>query len=243
MLAIIGGTGLGQLSNLHNSERETIETRYGPVYLEKGWVKETPVIFLPRHGNPSRVPPHKVNYRANIQALCDVGVDKVISVTAVGSVDPALKVCDLVFPDQIIDYTFGRQHTFFEDEIRHIDFTYPYDRSLRQSLLASAERLAGCVIHAKGVYGCTQGPRLETAAEIKRMFRDGCTVVGMTAMPEAALAREKGLCYAGVSFVVNAGAGINDHAIDVGGISESLVEGTARVVSVINAFITDAGLN
>jgi 5'-methylthioinosine phosphorylase len=180
-----------------------------------------------------------VNYRANIQALCDVGVDRVVSVTAVGSVDPGLDVCDLVVPDQILDYTFGRQHTFFEDEIRHIDFTYPYDHRLRQSLLTAAEHVPGCVIHTTGVYGCTQGPRLETAAEIKRMFRDGCTIVGMTAMPEAALARERGLSYAGISFVVNDGAGINDQAIDVGGISGSLTGGVARVVSVLNHFITD----
>jgi 5'-methylthioinosine phosphorylase len=238
VLAIIGGTGLGQLSNLQNSVPEIVETRFGSAYLEMGSVEDIPVVFLPRHGNPSRVPPHKVNYRANIQALCDVGAGKVVSVTAVGSVDPCLEVCDLVVPDQILDYTFGREHTFFEDEIRHIDFTYPYDHSLRQALLAAAdESIPDCVVHETGVYGCTQGPRLETAAEIKRMFKDGCTVVGMTAMPEAALARERGLCYAGISFVVNAGAGINDHAIDVGAISESLVEGTARVAAVINAFI------
>ncbi len=237
MLAIIGGTGFAQFVNLQDIEAETLQTSFGSTYIERGLLGKESVIFLPRHGNPPEFPPHKINYRANIQSLSDLGVERIISTTAVGSVDPELEVCDLVVPDQIIDYTFGREHTFHEDEIQHIDFTYPYDDPLRRSLLAAAEAIPQCTIHSRGVYGCTQGPRLETAAEVNRMQRDGCTIVGMTAMPEAALAREKGIAYAGISFVVNAGAGINDQVIDMDALTTAIANGTSMIAAVINAYV------
>ena len=226
--------------NLQDVEAETLHTSFGSTYIERGSLGKESVIFLPRHGNPPQFPPHKINYRANIQSLSDLGVERIISTTAVGSVDPELEVCDLVVPDQIIDYTFGREHTFYENEIQHIDFSYPYDDPLRQSLLAAAEATPQCTVLSSGVYGCTQGPRLETAAEIKRMQRDGCTIVGMTAMPEAALAREKGIAYAGISFVVNAGAGINDQAIDMDALTTAIAKGTTMIAAVINAYVNSA---
>jgi purine nucleoside phosphorylase len=166
-----------------------------------------------------------------------LNVQRVLAVTAVGSVDPSLQVADLVIPDQIIDYTYGREHTFYEDELTHIDLTYPYDSEFRAELIHCAEQLQNVSGVWNGVYGCTQGPRLETAAEIKRLYNDGCTIVGMTAMPEAALARERDLPYAGISFIVNAGAGIEDEPIEMDVIKENLDVGLGRVVQVIGAYL------
>ena len=236
-LAVIGGTGFGQLANLQDRQVQSADSVFGAVYLEKGELCGTSIFFQPRHGNPAASPPHKVNYRANIDALYQLGVDEIIAVTAVGSVDPALAVGDLVIPDQIIDYTYHRQMTFFDEEIHHIDFTYPYDESLRQELIAAAGKMPAYHCHTNGVYGCTQGPRLETAAEIRRLGNDGCTIVGMTAMPEAYLARERQIAYAGISVIINNGAGINDEVVDVQGIAEVLTKGMSQVASIISAFI------
>jgi 5'-methylthioinosine phosphorylase len=205
-------------------------------------------VFLPRHGHPPRFPPHKINYRANIAALAQLGVERVLAITAVGSVDPRLAPGALVMPDQLIDYTWGREHTFFDAELEHIEFSYPYTEALRQHVIEATRRLmvqgqpavVGIDFHPRGVYGCTQGPRLETAAEIERLARDGCTIVGMTAMPEAALAREKGLEYAGLSLVVNAGAGINDQLIDLGGIDAVMNVGMSQVRQILHETIRPA---
>ncbi|MBD3648047.1 MAG: S-methyl-5'-thioinosine phosphorylase, partial [Pseudomonadales bacterium] len=208
MLAVIGGTGFGEFAGLEATEEVETDTPYGPARLEKGLLDGKAVIFLPRHGKPPVHPPHKINYRANIAALAQAGTDGIVSVNAVGGIDGSLALPELVFTDQIVDYTWGRAHTFFDDEIHHVDFTYPYDADLRAALMDSVRNLnreqgANIVFRETGVYGCVQGPRLETAAEIRRMAGDGCDVVGMTAMPEAALAREKGIPYAGISVVVN----------------------------------------
>lgn len=233
MLAIIGGTGFGEYAGLVEIKPALIGTPFGDVYLETGSLNKVPVVFLPRHGQPARFPPHRVNYRANITALAQLGVRQIIAVTAVGSVVSALQTGAIVMPDQIIDYTHSRAQSFHDDEIHHIDFTYPYDEGLRREISLAAALLKdqdeSLVFVPQGVYGCTQGPRLETAAEISRMAQDGCTIVGMTAMPEAALAREKNLAYAGVSVVVNAGAGINDQAVDLAAITSVLEQGMAQV--------------
>lgn len=236
MLAIIGGTGFGSLAGLEGSRIEVVNTRFGEAELETGELAGRPVIFLPRHGHPPRNPPHRINYRANITALIEAGVTAVIAVTAVGTVDELLTVPTLVIPDQIIDYTWGREHSLFED-IEHIDFTFPYDTSLRSTLIAAARAADrdGIELVEQGVYGCTQGPRLETAAEIRRMRRDGCSIVGMTAMPEASLAREAGLPYAGISVTVNAGAGINDQAIALEEIEAVMTQGMDVVAAIVNA--------
>jgi 5'-deoxy-5'-methylthioadenosine phosphorylase len=239
MLGIIGGTGLGSLSNLQDVTAEQVASEFGSAYVERGNIESTPVVFLPRHGNPAKNLPHLVNYRANIRALQQLGVTEVIAVTAVGSVDPQLEVADLVVPDQIIDYTSGREHTFFAADIHHVDFTYPYTPELRTRLLdVIRQELTEHYVDG-GVYGCTNGPRLETAAEIQRMFRDGCTIVGMTAMPEAVLAREAELAYAGMSVVVNKGAGLAG-ALDLDEIDASLHQSMAKVAGVLRRFAQES---
>lgn len=241
MLAIIGGTGFGQFAALSNLEPVEIDTKYGQVYMERGLLDGKPLLFLPRHGNPPRFPPHKINYRANIDGLISAGATKLIAVTAVGSVDEDLRVPALIIPDQLIDYTYGRAHTFFDDEIHHIDLTYPYDPALRSQLIAAAveyQNASGDVhLTDKGVYGCLQGPRLETAAEIRRLRIDGCTIVGMTAMPELALAREREIPYAGISVNVNAGAGINPEPIEMSDIGAAMNTGLDWIQEILHIFM------
>ena len=219
VLAIIGGTGFGEFAGMQDMEPEQVETEFGSVYLESGALNGTPLLFLPRHGNPPRFPPHIINYRANIDALIATGADKIIAVTAVGTVDESLGVPELVIPDQLIDYTYGRVQTYYDDELHHIDLTFPYDETLRKQLVESAKKCQNSnpklLFRDTGVYGCLQGPRLETAAEIRRLRIDGCDIVGMTAMPECALARERSLPYAGISVTINAGAGINHMVVDI----------------------------
>ena len=240
LLAIIGGTGFGEFAGLQNIKPEQVETEFGSVYLESGVLNGTPLLFLPRHGNPPRFPPHKINYRANIDALISAGADKIIAVTAVGTVDESLGVPELVIPDQLIDYTFGRVQTYYEDELHHIDLTFPYDETLRQQLIESAGTCRNSspklVFRDKGVYACLQGPRLETAAEIRRLRIDGCDIVGMTAMPECALARERNLPYAGISVTVNAGAGINDEVVEIDEIHAAMNEGMTWVRDILCIF-------
>ena len=240
MLAIIGGTGFGKFAGLTKLEPLEIETEFGTTYLESGLLNGKPLLFLPRHGNPPRFPPHKINYRANIDGLIEAGATKIVAVTAVGGVDETLRVPELIIPDQLIDYTYGRAHTFFEDEIHHIDLTYPYDPKLRSQLIESAveyQNVASNVCLTKGgVYGCLQGPRLETAAEIRRLRIDGCTIVGMTAMPELALAREREIPYAGISVNVNAGAGINPEPIEMSDIEAAMNTGLGWIREILHTF-------
>lgn len=235
MLAIIGGTGFGELAGLEDAESVAAATLYGASNFQKGLLAGVPVLFLPRHGAPPSTPPHAINYRANIIGLKDAGATRIISVNTVGSVDPALPVPALVIPDQIIDYTWGREHTFFNHEIHHIDFTYPFSAGLRQELIALARTIDGVKLVEEGTYGCTQGPRLETAAEVRRLAADGCHIVGMTAMPEAALAAEAGLDYASLSVVVNAGAGLEGE-VDLDGIQAAMSEGMSWVAGVVRQF-------
>jgi 5'-deoxy-5'-methylthioadenosine phosphorylase len=214
MLAIIGGSGLTQLANLDVSNREVMRTPYGAPSgaLTLGEIGQQPVIFLARHGYGHTIPPHEVNYRANIWALWKRGATGIISVASVGSIRPDLKPGDLVIPHQIIDYTWGRKSTYHEGpdcKVTHIDFTEPYDRNLRQRLIDAADVL-GVPCSASAVYAATQGPRLETAAEIDRLERDGADLVGMTGMPEAVLARELAIPYAAINVVANYGAGRAD---------------------------------
>jgi len=211
MLAIIGGSGLTHLANLEVTRRQAVRTPWGKPSgaLTFGRIGGQAVVFLARHGDGHTIPPHRVNYRANIWALREQGVTYVLSVAAVGGIRQDLAPGVLALPHQIIDYTWGRKSTFFEGDERgvvHADFTHPYCQSLRQRCLEAAQRAAEPLVDG-GVYACTQGPRLETAAEIDRMERDGADMVGMTGMPEAALAREIDLCYAAVAVVANYAAG------------------------------------
>ncbi len=210
MLAIIGGTGLNQLANLKITHRQVLRTPYGEPSgpMTFGTINDQEVMFLARHGYGHTIPPHQVNYRANLWALRDQGAQRVIPVSSVGGIRADLTPGTRVVPDQIIDYTYGRAFTFFDgrEQVTHIDFTWPYSASLRSSLLEAAQRAGETCVNG-GVYAAIQGPRLETAAEINRYERDGADMVGMTGMPEAALARELGLDYAALSVVVNHAAG------------------------------------
>lgn len=244
MLAIIGGTGFGEFAGLTEIRPSHVETDYGIAYIEHGVLNGAPLLFLPRHGNPARVPPHMINYRANIDALVCSGATRIIAVTAVGGVDESLRVPELIIPDQLIDYTYGRAQTFYDDEIHHIDLTYPYDQDLRNDLVTATSRAktmgSDLLLRDGGVYGCLQGPRLETAAEIRRLRIDGCDIVGMTAMPELALARERGISYAGISVNVNAGAGINKEPIEMADIHAAMAIGISWVRDVLLRFVEDS---
>ena len=232
-LAIIGGTGLTSLKGLEITRREVVNTPYGEPSgpLTHGKLCGTDVTFLARHGYGHNIPPHKVNYRANIWALHSIGVRRLIAVAAVGGIHPDFAPGRLAIPDQIVDYTWGRGHTFFEDELTrvvHVDFTRPYCETLREALLAGA-KAGGIDVQAGGTYAATQGPRLETAAEIDRLEQDGCHMVGMTGMPEAALARELELSYAACAVVANAAAGRGEGTITMSEIEASLESGMEKV--------------
>lgn len=232
-LAIIGGSGLTHLRNLTLRERRVMRTPYGEpsAPLVYGTVNRQDVIFLPRHGHGHTIPPHRVNYQANLWALKDCGVTHIVAVNAVGAINPALTPGALVLPDQIIDYTYGRAHTFFgnsPEPVTHVDFTYPYCEALRQVLYDSAV-CAGISLVRQGTYAATQGPRFETIAEIKKYEREGADIVGMTGMPEAGLARELGLCYASLSVVANPAAGKGQGEISLRSIEHYLEEGMAQV--------------
>ncbi|NJN46595.1 MAG: S-methyl-5'-thioinosine phosphorylase [Candidatus Competibacteraceae bacterium] len=232
-LAIIGGTGLTSLETLNINHRELVSTPYGEPSgpLVYGQLSDKPVVFLARHGQGHTIPPHKINYRANVWALKHIGVDRVIAIAAVGGIGREMAPGCLAFPEQIIDYTWSRRHTFFEDDlshVTHIDFTHPYCETLRADLIAAARR-AGLEAREYGTYGATQGPRLETAAEIRRLERDGCDLVGMTGMPEAALAREIGLNYAACAVIANWAAGKSEDEITMEAIQRQLVNGMDKV--------------
>ncbi len=240
--AIIGGTGLTRLDGLVIRNAELVETPYGPTSsaLLYGKYAGRDVMFLARHGHPHRIPPHEVNYRANIWALRQAGADRVVAVNAVGAINDSLVTGQFCVPDQIIDYTWGRNHTFFEgdlEQVTHVDFSQPYDADLRRRLIAAAAA-HGFTCQSHGVYGCTQGPRLETVAEIRRMARDGCDLVGMTGMPEAALAREIGLDYACLALVVNPAAGRSSGIITMRQIEQALADGMERTRKVLARVLT-----
>ena len=241
-LAIIGGTGLTSLEGLEITRREVVNTPFGEPSgpLIHGRLHGAEVTFLPRHGAGHTIPPHKVNYRANIWALKQSGLRQVLAVAAVGGIDAALAPGQLVVPEQIIDYTWGRSHTFFEDGLKHvvhIDFSHPYCQRMR-ALLLEAGRRAALNIHDGGIYGATQGPRLESVAEIDRMQRDGCTLVGMTGMPEAALAREAELDYAACAVVANPAAGrAGGKLISLQDIATTLIGGMRDVRALLGELI------
>jgi 5'-methylthioadenosine phosphorylase len=243
MLAIIGGSGLTQLANLEVVRREVMRTPYGDPSgaITLGTMRGEPVAFLARHGYGHTIPPHKVNYRANMWALAQHEVKYVVSVASVGGIHPDFKPGTLAVPDQIIDYTHGREFTYFDGGDRrvvHVDFTLPYCEALRQRLLQAAST-AGEAIHEGGTYAATQGPRLESAAEIDRLERDGAAMVGMTGMPEAALARELGLCYAAIAVVVNYAAGRAESAtgIKLSDINAVSREALARVHKIFDYLV------
>tara|TARA_R110002049_G_scaffold124112_1_gene279439 strand:- start:421 stop:1152 length:732 start_codon:yes stop_codon:yes gene_type:complete len=239
MIGVIGGTGLSEPKFLSDVQKQQVSTPYDQqkVQILTGSLQGKTVAFLPRHGRGHKVPPHRVNYRANLWALHSIGVRAVIGVNAVGGIHPETGPGKLAVPDQIIDYSWGREHTYFADgldAVTHIDFTHPYDAQLRQLLIDAAQ---GRALWPQGVYGCTQGPRLESGAEVQRLLRDGCDMVGMTGMPEAALARELGLAYACLALSVNWAAGLSDELITMDAIGQVLNTGMTDVLDVLQKAI------
>ena len=240
-LGIIGGTGLTSLANLQIVHREVVHTPFGEPSspLVFGLLAGKEVVFLARHGSGHTIPPHRINYRANVWALKNTGAAKIVGVAAVGGITPNMQPGTIAIPDQLIDYTWGRPHTFFEENLQHVthvDFTYPYSAVLRQKLIAACQQGKLAVVES-GVYGAMQGPRLETAAEINRMERDGCMMVGMTGMPEAALAREMGMEYATCAVVANWAAGRAPGTISMEDIDKTLRAGMANVRTVLEQFV------
>lgn len=244
-LGVIGGTGLTRLNNLEITHREVVHTPYGEPSgaLTHGRLAGRAIVFLARHGYSHRIPPHRVNYRANVWAMRHASVKRLLAINAVGGIRADMEPGMLVFPNQLIDYTWGRAHTFFDEELDrvvHPDFTWPYDPHLRKLLTEAAQ--AGGIPHVPGgTYAATQGPRLETAAEIDRLERDGADLVGMTGMPEAVLARELDLPYASCAVVANRAAGRGDGEITMEEIRTALEKGMEHVRALLEAVATRLG--
>lgn len=237
-IAVIGGTGMNQWPGLEVIRRHDVVTPYGPpsAGLLEGQIHGTRAIFLARHGEGHRLPPHAINYRANLWALREIGVQHIIAIAAVGAIAPWFEPGKVAVPHDVIDYTWGREHTYSDGRehaaLQHAEFTEPYSERLRQVLIDAAKAVdveAG----GSGVHGVTQGPRLESAAEIRRMQRDGCDMVGMTGMPEAALARELKLDYACLAVSVNWAAGVMGLGDIHAEIHQSIETGMARVRAIL----------
>ncbi|ALN90738.1 MULTISPECIES: S-methyl-5'-thioinosine phosphorylase [Lysobacter] len=246
-LAVIGGTGLYRIAELQDVQTHQPVTRYGapsgPVRV--GMLGGRRVAFLARHGEGHSLPPHQINYRANLAALQALGAQRVLALNTVGGITERFGPRALGCPDQLIDYTWGRISTVCEEpgtEVLHVDFGEPYTRSLRAAVIAAAAR-AGVALVDGGCYGATQGPRLETRAEIARMRRDGCDLVGMTGMPEAGLAREMGLEYACLAIVANwaAGAGPDpDEVITLQDVLDNVAVASAGLPALLGALLDAA---
>ncbi len=247
MLAILGGSGLTELAGLEITRKQIVRTPFGEPSgpLTFGRLGAEELVFLARHGYGHTLAPHEINYRANLWALQSKGVSRILSVCTVGGITPEFGSGVLAIPDQIIDYTWGRRSTFFEgaeQPVVHVDFTHPYDEATR-SLLAEAAAEAGVAVVPRGTYAAVQGPRLETAAEVDRLERDGAHLVGMTGMPEAALARELGLAYAALAVVVNpaAGRGTSADAISMDAIAKVLEDAMAKARLVLGKAVARHG--
>lgn len=239
LLAVIGGTSVYALEGLGDARAHTLDTPYGATSapVRSGTLDGIPVAFLARHGEGHALPPHRVNYRANLWALHALGARHVLAINTVGGITDRSPPRALVVPDQVIDYTHGRAHTFWDGagDMLHAEFGEPYDAALRATLLAAAADLGVACVDG-GCYGATNGPRFESAAEIARMRRDGCDLVGMTGMPEAGLARELGLPYACLAPVANWAAGAGDGLpITLEDVFANLAAATAPIPALVGA--------
>lgn len=241
-IAIIGGTGLTEMPGLEIVRRQVSHTPYGEPsgVLTIGKLYGREITFLARHGYSHSIPPHMINYRANIWSLKDHGITHVIAFAVTGGIHPDMQPPAIVIPHQIIDYTYGRAQTFYEkdlSEVKHVDFSQPYCPELRTRLIEAAAR-AGVPSINRGVYAAMQGPRLETAAEIDKLERDGCDIVGMTGMPEAVLAKELDLSYAAVSVVSNLAAGRGSEEITMDAIRVNVAEGMKGGAKILQALFS-----
>lgn len=242
-IAIIGGTGLTEFDELEAIQRHKgLLTALGAPSSDivEGMLNGTRLLFLARHGHPHGLPPHKINYRANLLALKQLGAEKIIAVNAVGGIHSDAVAGHISVPHQIIDYTHGRENTFFDGVFKpldHIDFSHPYDENLRKQLInVISNQALKQGFSGFGVYGATQGPRLESIAEIQRLEKDGCDLVGMTGMPEAALARELNIPYASLCLIVNPAAGKSEDLITMDDIRAVISVGMQEIKSIISAF-------
>ena len=237
---LLVGSGGPSLPPQFARRRTPRETPYGEAAdgFFRGVLNGAELTVLHRHGEPRQHAPHAINYRANLWLLRSLGVERLVATYAVGAIEAGLQLGDLAAPEQLIDYSWGRAQTFDETGATHVDCTQPFDAELANALAAAARR-AGVPLARGGVYGCTQGPRLETAAEIDRLERDGCTLVGMTAMPEAGLARELGLPIAPLCIVVNPAAGRGKEAdrIDLSAMQQAAHGGFAKVLAVLGELL------
>jgi len=232
-VALIGGTGVYDPRIFRGGEKKRVNTPYGgPVEVRIGKLEDIDVVFIPRHGKGHALPPHRVNYRANIYALKTLGVERIISTNSVGGINPGFKPGDIAMPHDFIDFTRSRIATFYDDEVVHVDVSTPYCNEVRGALLEAGGAIGK--VHDKAVYACTEGPRFETPGEIRMLGTLGCDVVGMTGVPEATLARELEMCYASICTVTNYAAGIGKEkltAMEVMEIVESNTEGVKAVLT------------
>ncbi len=234
-IAIIGGTGFKELGIALDMEARSVDTPFGVSSVESGTICGGEVLFIARHGESHLIPPHMVNYRANISALKTLGVERIISINSVGAINESFRPGDVVVPDDFIDFSKNRSSTFFDDSTVHIDVSDPYCPEIRKVLVQAAEKAAGRVFNG-GVYVCTEGPRFETRAEIRMLRQWGGDVVGMVGLPEVVLAREKEMCYASVCTVTNYAAGITPEKLTVSEVRE-IISGNSEI---IKGIIVDA---
>jgi len=240
-LGLIGGTGLDRFGKAVKTHE--IESLYGQpsARMAEYHVGQSQVFFLSRHGEQHQIPPHAVNYRANIDAYRQLKVEGIVAINAVGSISHPHQPGTLSLPDQLIDYTWGREHTFSMsagDELRHIEFAGPFDGRVRSGLLNAAAS-AGIIVTDGGCVAVSQGPRLETAAEIRKFKQDGCGLVGMTTMPEAALAREAGLDYASLCVIANWAAGLEEEPVTMAAIDATLARAMVKVRKLLGQFFEE----
>ena len=234
-VGIIAGSGFHEFEGVNTVDMRTIKTPFGEPSdaFRVCEASGSEFVFLSRHGTPHHIPPHMINYRANVWGLREMGVERIISVNAVGGISPATKPGDMVIPDQVIDMTHGRAATFYDgDEVVHIDFTNPYCTELREVILRAGRR-SDTALSESGVYVCVNGPRLESKAEIGYFSRIGADIVGMTVMPEACLARELELCYAGVAIVTNYAAGITAKRLTTAEVVDVMKAATERIRNLV----------
>lgn len=215
MIGIIGGSGVEEISELADSiEKKIVDTEYGSVEVSLLTIEDKTVAFLPRHSAGHTCPPHKINFKANIMALKEIGVSQIMATNAVGSLDIDVGPGSIVLPDDFLDFTVNRERTFYDDEVIHIDMSEPFCNRLRGAILANSDCIDGNVVDG-GTIVCTEGPRFETPAEIKMFSILGGKIVGMTTLPEAVLAREKGMCYASIAVVSNYSTSISKDKLGV----------------------------
>lgn len=235
IIGLIAGTGFYDLPALKDGESRELDTLYGKAQIRSGEWNGVRLIFLTRHGVGHSIPPHLINYRANIKAMKDLGVEQIIAINVVGGIDPKLSPSDLCLIDDFVDFTSGRQHTFSDGSkpgVQHVDLTRPYDAKIQSALRQSAKE-SGILLHENGVYAGFNGPRFETPSEIRLAALAGATVVGMTGCPEVSLARELGIAYASIALVVNPAAGLSEAEITMDEINKALDLGKSKALTVI----------